>query len=281
MENELMITTPQTTTAYFSNLLPKRCPTLYQSLDTILRERQVEYHLLPYTRDIWCRDYMPIQTDEKRFVFYKYNPDYLQKPHLKRMITDVTQIGEVECLRQVEAVTLDLVVDGGNVVKCGDKIVMTEKVFFENRDKSRDEVRRLLEEAFLCEIVFLPWDTVETYGHSDGIIHYAGGNRVLMTNYADSDADMARKFTRILDKHFEVIHLEYNVKRKHRRSWAYINYLQIGNLVLVPQLGIPEDEQALQQIANALPQCEVIGIEALEAVRKGGALNCISWSVRE
>lgn len=241
----------------------------------------MEYHLLSNTRDIWCRDYMPIQTDEKRFVFYKYNPNYLQKPHLKRTITDVTQIGEVDCLRQSEAVNLDLVVDGGNVVKCGDKIVMTEKVFFENRDKSRDEVRRLLEEAFHCEIVFLPWDTVETYGHSDGIIHYAGGNRVLMTNYADSDADMARKFTRILDKHFEVIHLEYNVKRKHRRSWAYINYLQIGNLILVPQLGYPEDEQALQQIANALPQCEVIGIEALEAVRKGGALNCISWNVRE
>ena len=58
-------------------------------------------------------------------------------------------------------------------------------------------------------------------------------------------------------------------------------YLQVGGLVLVPQLGIPEDEQALRQIAQALPQCEVIGIEALEAVRKGGALNCISWNVRK
>lgn len=276
-----MITDPQTTTAYFSNLLPKRCPALYQSLDTILREKNVKHHLLPNTRDIWCRDYMPIQTDEKRFVFYKYNPNYLQKPHLKRTITDATQIGAVECLRQVEAVTLDLVVDGGNVVKCGDKIVMTEKVFFENKDKSREEVQRLLEEAFLCDIVFLPWDKVEIFGHSDGIIHYAGGNRVLMTNYADSDASMARKFTRILDKHFEVIHLKYNVKRKHARSWSYINYLQIGDLVLVPQLGIPEDEQAVQQIAQALPQCEVVGVHALEAVRKGGALNCISWNVKE
>ncbi len=276
-----MITDPQTTTVYFSDLLPEKCPALYQSLDTILREKNVKHHLLPNTRDIWCRDYMPIQTDEKRFVFYKYSPDYLQKPHLKRTITDVTQIGAVDCLWQGEVVKLDLVVDGGNVVKCGDKIVMTEKVFFENKDKSREEVRRLLEKAFLCDVVFLPWDKEEIYGHSDGIIHYAGGNRVLMTNYSDSDADMARKFTRILDKHFEVIHLEYNVKRKHARSWSYVNYLQIGNLVLVPQLGISEDEQALRQIAQALPQCEVIGIEALVAVRKGGALNCISWNVRK
>ena len=71
----------------------------------------------------------------------------------------------------------------------------------------------------------------------------------------------------------------YNVKRKHERSWAYINFLQIGNLVLVPQLGIPEDEQALQQIMAAMPRCKVIGVPALEAVRKGGALNCISWNV--
>ncbi|MBP5170776.1 MAG: agmatine deiminase family protein, partial [Bacteroidales bacterium] len=71
----------------------------------------------------------------------------------------------------------------------------------------------------------------------------------------------------------------YNVKRKHERSWAYINFLQIGNLVLVPQLGIPEDEQALQQIMDAMPRCKVIGVPALETVRKGGALNCISWNV--
>ena len=29
------------------------------------------------------------------------------------------------------------------------------------------------------------------------------------------------------------------------------------------------------------PNCEVIGIPALEAVRKGGALNCISWNVKD
>ena len=50
-------------------------------------------------------------------------------------------------------------------------------------------------------------------------------------------------------------------------------------MVLVPQLGIPEDGQALQQISEAMPRCKVIGIPAMEAVRNGGALNCISWNV--
>ena len=269
-----------TDTVFFSDLLPERCPTLYQSLDKILKENDINYRLLSHTKDIWCRDYMPIQTSEKRFVFYKYNPDYLQTKYYQRTITDVSRIGNIDCLRQDGKVfDLDLVIDGGNVVRCGDKIVMTEKVFFENKDKSRNEVQRLLEEAFECDIIFLPWDRKEIFGHSDGIVHYVGDNRVLMTNYADFDAAKSNKILNLLEKHVEVIPLRYNVKRKHERSWAYINFLQIGNLVLVPQLGIPEDEQALLQIRDAMPRCKVMGVPALEAVRKGGALNCISWNV--
>ncbi len=269
-----------TDTVFFSDVLPEKCPILYNSLDKILKDNDIDHRLLNHTNDIWCRDYMPIQTSEKRFVFYKYNPDYLQTKYYRRTITDVNRVENIECLRQHgEVEDLDLVIDGGNVVRCDDKVVMTEKVFFENKDKSRNDVQRLLEKAFECDIIFLPWDREEFMGHSDGIVHYAGDNRVLMTNYADFDANYAQKFTKILEKYMEVIPLTYKVKRKHERSWAYINFLQIGKLILVPQLGIPEDEQALQQIAEAMPRCKVIGVPALEAVRKGGALNCISWNV--
>ena len=175
---------------------------------------------------------------------------------------------------------LELVMDGGNVVKCGDKVVMTDKVFVENNDKTPQEVQRQIEEAFQCEVVFLPWDRNEEYGHCDGIIHGLDDNRVLMTNYADFDKGIADKYLRILDKYFDVTILIYKVKRNHKRSWSYINLLQIGTLVLVPQLGIPEDEQALEQISSALPDCEIVGIPALEAVSRGGALNCLSWNIK-
>ena len=269
-----------TNTVFLSEWLPEVCPILYQNLTKVLKDNTVRYRILGNTNDIWCRDFMPIQTDEKRFVFYQYNPDYLQDKHKRRYITNVNRVQNINFLRQAETVNLDLVLDGGNVVKCGNKVVMTEKVFVENKDRSRNEVQRLLEEAFRCEIIFLPWDENEKCGHSDGIIHYVGGNRVLLTNYDDLDKTFAQAFLRILEKYFEVIPLKYNAKRQHARSWAYINYLQVDNLVLVPQLGIPEDGQALQQIAEALPACKVVGVPALEAVRKGGALNCISWNIK-
>ena len=275
-----MITDNLTNIVFFSDLLPKLCPGLYKSLHKILSVNSIEHRLLSNTKDIWCRDYMPIQADGKHFVFYKYNPDYLQKPYYKRTITDVNLIVNIDSLRQEKWTNLNLVMDGGNVVKCGDKIIMTEKVFAENKDKKRNDDIRLIEDTFQFDFVFLPWDREEIFGHSDGIVHYIGDNRVLMTNYADFDPYMARRFANVLKKHVEVIPLTYSVKRKHQRSWAYINYLQIGKLVIVPQLGIPEDEQALRQIKEVLPQYEVVGVPALEAVRKGGALNCISWNVK-
>ena len=276
---KIMLSDSLTNTVFFSEWLPSGCPTLYQCICKILNDNNINHQLLSNTNDIWCRDYMPIQISENCFVFYEYNPNYLQTKYYRQYITDVKNIRNIDFLHQAEVVTLDLVLDGGNVVKCGNKIVMTEKVFAENDDKSRSEVQRLLEEVFQFDIVFLPWDKNEKYGHSDGIIHYIGNSRVLMTNYDDFDKTFAQDFLRILEKHFDVTVLKYNVKQQHKRSWSYINYLQIGKLALVPQLGISEDEQALQQIAEAMPQCKVVGVPALEAVRKGGALNCISWNI--
>ena len=100
-----------------------------------------------------------------------------------------------------------------------------------------------------------------------------------MTNYPDFDQALALDYLRILEKHFALTTLKYKVNITDKNSWAYINFLQVGHLVFVPQLGIPEDEQALEQINNVMPDCDVVGIPELEAVRRGGALNCISWNI--
>ena len=279
-----MITDNLTTRVYFSSILPEKCPVLNAHVIEALQEREIPYAYLSGTKDIWCRDFMPIQIEEDRFVFYKYTPNYLKDKYGLQLQTNPIEVFQTEANRLLpilqNALSLDLVLDGGNVVKCGDKIVMTDKVFLENKDKSVTEVQRLLEKAFRCEVVFIPWDKGERYGHSDGIIHYLGDNRVLMTNYPDFDQALARDYLRILEKHFDVTTLKYDVNITDKYSWSYINFLQVGHLVLVPQLGIPEDEQALEQISAVMPACEVVGIPALEAVRRGGALNCISWNIK-
>ena len=277
-----MITDSQTNTVFFSDLLPKKCPVLNQSITEVLRKHGIPFNYLMSTKDIWCRDFMPIQIAEDRFVSYKYTPDYLQDKTGLRLQTNPEAVLQAQQNRLTHvlqnAVKVDLILDGGNVVKCGNIIVMTEKVFAENRDKSPIEVDRILKDAFQTDVLYLPWDHQETFGHSDGIVHFAGDGKVLITNYGDISPRYYSRFRVSLEKHFEVIPLYYKTKKIHSRSWAYINFLQIGKLILVPQLGLEEDEQALEQISNALPDCEVLGIPALEAVRRGGGLNCISWN---
>ena len=278
-----MLTDNLTNSVYFSDLLSKKCPILNTHLVDMLQKHEIPFSYLFGTKDIWCRDFMPIQIEEDRFVFYKYTPNYLEDaPRLQTNTDKVFRAGENHLQHLLQnTVAIDLVLDGGNVVKCSDTIVMTEKVFIENKDKTRSEVERILKDAFRCELLFLPWDHKEKFGHSDGIVHYAGDGKVLLTNYGDISPYYYSRFRKALEKHFEVIPLKYETKRQHARSWAYINFLQIGKLVLVPQLGLEEDEQALEQISKALPDCNIIGIPALEAVRRGGALNCISWNIKQ
>jgi len=275
-----MITDNQTNKVYFSPRLMTECPKLWASIRGALSERKIRYGLLTYPNYMWCRDYMPIQIEEENFVAYRFEPDYLKNDRRYRRFLDCD--GYRICKEIGYSMTeMDLVMDGGNVVKCGDTIIMTEKIFAENKDKSRIEVERILHEKLKSDILFLPWDRDEMYGHSDGIVHFAGNNCVLMTNYEDFDQKLAKEMEKRLKRKFEVIQLHYQTRRKHLRSWSYINFLQTERLIMVPQLGTEEDEQALEQISAVFPDCETIGVPALEAVRKGGALNCISWNVKD
>lgn len=275
-----MITDNQTNKIYFAPTLKDECPMLWSSIRTALTERNIRHGLLKWPNYIWARDYMPIQIEEQKFVSFRFAPDYLRndRNYRKYLYCDGLKICTDMTYRQAG---MDLVIDGGNVVKCGDTIVITEKIFAENKDKSRSEIEQILHEKLKCDILFLPWDRDEIYGHSDGIVHFAGNGRILMTNYEDYDPKLAKEMEKRLVKKFDVIHLHYKVKRKHQRSWAYINFLQTEHLIMVPQLGLEEDEQAIEQISAVFPDCETIGIPALEAVRRGGALNCISWNVKD
>jgi agmatine deiminase len=71
-----MIPDWKTNSVYFSRLFPKRHRTLWKQLMEILRKQGIHFGLLDGTRDIWARDYCPIQVQSKRFVKFRYYPDY-------------------------------------------------------------------------------------------------------------------------------------------------------------------------------------------------------------
>ena len=239
-----------------------------------------KYGFLRHTKDYWCRDYMPIQVNETKFVQYAYAPDYLQNEKDRRYITDPTAV-----LHDLNTPTVktNLIIDGGNIIKCPDKVIMTKKVFCENKNIPRNKVIAMLEQLFECSIVFLPWDKSETYGHADGIVRWVNGNTVLLTAY-EMSRYFANKFLKELERNFDVIVMKYFTRpRNKEHSWAYINFLQTKNIIIVPVFNTKEDEQALQQIEAAFPdyQGHIEPVDISNIISHGGGLNCISWNIKQ
>lgn len=278
-----MITDFQCNVVYLSSRLQGLCPKTYARLILAFQKYGVEYRHLTDTNAIWCRDYMPVQMAENVFCGFTYDPDYL---HDSEELLVTRTDGNLLCRGlgfEVKQPSVPLILDGGNVIRCGHKIIMVEKVFKENGYPS-DILKQAIEEHFMAELIILPWDQEEIYGHADGLVRYIGHDRVLITNYDRFDKQFTRNIIDILQQHFtEVVKLEYNIQRQHKHNWAYINWLQTENVLLIPSFGYPEDEQAFEQITSLMPmykECAEL-IDASDLIRYEGCLNCASWTIRE
>ena len=267
-----ILTDKDTNFVYFSEWTKSfQC---FDSIVKILDRHQIKYGMIPSTKDYWVRDFMPIQILDTKYIQYRYNPDYLQND--KQHITDPTP-----CCKQldIETVETDIVMDGGNVIKCSNAVIMTDKVFDENPSYSKIAMINELKTLFDAEIIIIPWDRYEAYGHADGMVRFINENKILLNNYIDFDKKLRKKLINVLSPRFEIFELHYDVPKKSNFSWVYINFLQVNNLILLPAMGIDEDMQALR-LFKGIFDTPVEQVNVAKIVGKGGALNCISWNIR-
>lgn len=273
-----MIQDYQTNMVYVAHGLSHYVPVCRNLLEALHRE-QIHIEFLPYTssyKHIWARDYMPLQLEKTLVYLYQYWPDYLQGyddyiPNVQSII-DELHLGRIP---------VDIILDGGNVVKCGeDKVIMTDKIFLENDWIGKKELIVMLEEHLKAQIIIIPWDRYEMFGHADGMVQWIEGNRVLINNYINTDPGFRKKLLETLSSHFTVEELEFNTPRLNKLSWAYLNFLRVKKCIFVPGLHAKEDQLALQQIQQFYPDCKVIQVQGCEELaRDGGALQCVTWNI--
>ncbi len=274
-----MITDKETNTVYLADGIRHYMPLAHNLLETLYRER-IDMHLLRHTesrKHLWARDYMPIQLDTDRFLQYRYFPDYLKN--------DPTYIPRYETIARglhLKCKKTDLIIDGGNVVKLKDIVIMTDKVLKENPGYTEHDLKARLEADLECEVCLIPWDRDEIFGHADGMVRSIDGNDILLNNYVDFDRPLRKRLLAKLHDHgFHVAELHYDLPRPSKQSWAYLNFLQVKNLIFVPALGLPEDALAIKQLQEFYPGYKVIPVPGCQdLVRDGGALNCVSWTVK-
>lgn len=315
------ITDDKTNKVFISSLIDTKTGDLDKearaNVKSCIMQFEKDCELLYNTKDVWARDYMPIQLTKNTYLGYTYKPDYLTKsPENAKCVTN-WKLHNVHAEKYdfngFKVVQIPLILDGGNVVKAilDDKpcMIMCDKVLLENNiDKKNFHKwwKEWWEENFEgteMELVLLPWEgpKVDPIGHADGMIRYIDKNKVLITNYKDFNEEHYNAMMEELGR-FNVISLHFSDLEQFKnnklfsvlldRTWCYINYLQVGTRILVPRLGYDLlDNEALKQIREAFSanedEIELISQDMTSIVKdmndeknSGGALNCLTWTIQ-
>lgn len=114
---------------------------------------------------------------------FVYNPDYLRDTiKWRKTIYDANTICEA---LKLPVDNSDILIDGGNVIKGANKVIMCDKVFRENPHYTEKQLIRELERVFeVGKIVFIPTDPTDEIGHADGMVQFLDDNTVLINDYS-------------------------------------------------------------------------------------------------
>ena len=281
IKKPIICTSPYLRTTSYCNGVAKD---LFAALDRL----GIQHMELSNTMDIWCRDYMPVLLfDDGYYATYQYQPDYLwNKKCNRKYITNQTNASKG--LKINTSLSMGLVFDGGNYVRHNDKrkstVFMTDKILMENSFCPSHELIVKLHLSLAADIVLLPWDMDEPYGHADGMVAPLPDGRLLLNNYCQTakgkKKDYYKRLLKMLDGHFPFVELSYDCKLEED-SWCYLNFLKVPGAVLLPCLSrgakCDNDQAAIEKFQELFPDDEIIPIYAKSLINRGGGLHCVTW----
>jgi agmatine deiminase len=278
-----MLTDSQTNFVYVADTLPEKLPAFATRFLDSLRANGIPFGLIPGTRDIWAKDYMPIQVSECRFVHFTYNPDYLRDSRKWR--TTITDVDAVCARMGIKTVQSDILIDGGNVVRWNDKVLMTEKVFSENpgykEEKLIDELKDLLEVEAICLVPVAKGDIL---GHTDGMCRFVSTDTILVNDPLQGPPDRTGFIERLESAGLHWRPFEYNYYASKGISDAtglYLNYLELEAHIILPVFHLDTDEAAIRQAKQHFPDKQVVPVYSREPAKHTGVLNCLTWNIRK
>ncbi len=289
-----MISDNETNKVYFSNQSTYDFKPELKELMAILDEYGIEYGFINGTRDYFCRDYMPIQIDEDTVVRFKFRPDYLlNNPLQRKNVTNTSLVyRRNDLLKNFRTIESDIILDGGNVVKCKSKVIITGKVLTDNPQLDKitsAETRRGmspqtagLPDAFPgVEIIIIPRYPNEPTGHADGLVRFVDEERVMTINLDYEIQPWKDDFKKALsDAGLKIISLP-TLPDYSEDDWAYINFLQVKNLIIIPALDKTKDPIIEEFFKRTFPDYKIRMVKANRILAQGGGLNCFSWTMKK
>ena len=245
-------------------------------------------------KNIWVKDWAPVQVGDQFIKFrYGYDKDNPQFPNLSVRRRDWSWLPNIK----PSAIRLD----GGNIVRHGCTIIMTDIIFQHNPTWQKSALLAKLEELLQGNITLVPVEPNDDIGHTDGICHFTPDGNLLLNDYSRCGTKVSDSYYRRLCKalrNFCCTPFPYAyaqrpklTERQFRHQFPnadtfnsgygyYINLLHIGKLVFLPQFMIDEDDEAWAVVAERFPGCEIVPIVCSNLSMEGGLVACVSQSYR-
>jgi len=281
-----MILSRNTNTVYFSRLLStdSRFKTNYDKLTSLLNKYKIPHKLLEATADIWCRDYMPIQTAKKQFVQFRYEPSYLTES--LELQSDPEKVCEANRIYpKISKINLD----GGNIVNWTDRAIITDRIFTENPQfSSKTKLIFEVEDLLGVEIIVIPQINLDMTGHADGLVRFVDRNTILGNNRKKEYKYWKKGINKVLSEYginyIDIPFLDHKEKNHPNHAiGCYVNYLEVGDLIVLPIFETPDnkDNEAIKLFENIFSDRKIETINFNSVGLHGGLLNCTTWTIEE
>ncbi|MGD0893646.1 MAG: agmatine deiminase family protein [Terracidiphilus sp.] len=267
---------------------------------------QVDFRQWPTNR-VWLRDSGPIFvknprgklniTDWKFNAWAKYD-DWQLDNQIPERAAELLGLPACQPSIELENGETRLVLEGGSIDTNGAGILLTteECLLSEMQQRNPGVTRERLEQAFhdflgMDQVIWLGCGIAgdDTHGHVDDISRFVGAETIVTAvepdttdpNHEPLEENLQRlKAARTLNgKQFTVVELPLPkpvVFRGQRLPASYANFYIANRLVLVPTFHDPNDRVALNILAEAFPEHEVVGIHAVDLVWGLGTLHCMT-----
>ena len=187
-----------------------------------------------------------------------------------------------------------MILEGGAITVDGEGTLLTTETCLLNPNRNpglgREGNERLLRDYLGAEdIVWLPggWTASrDTDGHVDGIAAFVAPGEVVLlapAHHGDPDHERGgenrRAIEGVVDGRGRSIRV-HPIDPGATLELTHLNlYLTNGSGAIVPLAGVPEDETALAQLAAAMPDRELIGVDGRVLHEGGGGPHCITQQV--
>ena len=252
----------------------------YRVIKVALEAQGISHTLLKGTKDIWCRDYMPVKTADGRLVQFRYEPSYLSG--YDELLSDTRDVNR---LNGIEAIPADINIDGGNVLVQNGKALISDRICRENPQYANhlqlvDDLENLLE----AEVLLVPQINSDMTGHVDGYMRWYDADTVLVTQPSVEYAYWQRGIEQFLKKHsLNAIEVPAFIHREKGFPYSaiggYVNYLIVGDMLLLPVFDVPgnRDEEVIALFESLFPQLTIVPLVINGIARAGGLIHCVTW----